>query len=55
MYIQPQGKKRQRLGIIFLMQAERSYMYHFDHGLHVCKRPSDFMTFVHDFIPVYSP
>ena len=33
MYIKPQAKKRQPLGTIVLMQAERSY--HFDHWLHV--------------------
>ena len=35
MYIMPKGKKRQPLGTILLMQAERSY--HFDHWLHVSK------------------
>ena len=55
MYIKPQGKKRQPLGTIFLMQAERSY--HFDHWLHVSKKSSAlcfYAHFFHDFIHVHS-
>ena len=42
-YIKPQGKKRQPLGTMFLMQEERSY--HINHWLHVSKNrsASDFM------------
>ena len=51
MYIKPQGKKRQPLGTICLMQAGRSY--HIDHWLHVSKNSS--ATFFHDLIHVHSP
>ena len=54
-YTQPQGKRRQPLGTIFLMEAERSY--HLITGCMFQKiaLPSDFMHIFHDFIHVYSP
>ena len=51
MYIKPQGKKRQPLGTIFLMQAERSY--HFDHWLHVSKQSSALWFYAHFFMILY--
>ena len=51
MYIKPQGKKRQPLGTISLMQAERSY--HFDHWLHVSKNSSALWFYAHFFMILY--
>ena len=55
MYITPQGKKRQTLGTIVLIQAERSY--HFDHGCMFQKiaLPSVFVHIFPEFIQVHSP
>ena len=56
MYIKPQGKKRQPLWTVCLMQAEMSY--HFNHWLHVLQKSSAlwfYAHFFHDFINVHSP
>ena len=56
MYIQPQGKGRQPLGTMFLMEAEKSYQ--FDHWLHVPKNSSALWFYAHlvfhEFIHVHS-
>ena len=48
MYIKPQGKKRQLLVTMFLMQPERSY--HFDHWLNVSKNSSALWFYAHFFL-----